>query len=234
MAVLELPKNRLIGPSIKILAGPVLVICIVLAFSVVVIKTGYNQIDLQLENLEFSQKTEKILEDKIFILRQIQEGVLEYRNISVNALPEKNPAPVVISQLKTFSRASSIPLDKIQLGAGVFVSEDGVFKGKMTIEAENVEEVSMLVDFINTLSKTLPMLTIDQVEMDGFGEELTLKLTASYYWSTFPTQLPPLTEPIKDLLPNERVLLSELSGFTRPSFTVLQPSLPKERINPFN
>ena len=233
MAVLELPRNRLIGPSIKVLAGPVLIICVVIVLSVVVIKTGYKQINLQLENLKSSQKTEKILEDKIFILRQIQEGVLEYRNISVNALPEKNPASVIVSQLKAFSKTSLIPLDKIQLSGG-FSSKDSLSKGKLNIEAEGVEEVSVLIDFINTLSKTLPLLTIDQVEMDGFGKELSLKLTASYYWSVFPTQLPPITEPIKDLLPNERVLLSELSDFTRPSFTVLQPSSSRERTNPFN
>jgi hypothetical protein len=234
MVVLKLPKNRLIGPSIKILIGPVLIICMMIVLSFVSIKTGYKQINLQLENLRSYQKTERILEEKIFILRQIQEGVLEYTNTSVSALPEKNPAPVIISQLKTFSANSSIFLDKIQLGGGASASEDGVFKGKLEIEAENVEEAVMLVSFINTLSKILPLLTIDQVEMDGFGEELSLKLTASYYWSTFPTQLPPITEPIKDLLPNERVLLSELSGFLKPSFTVLQPSSPRERINPFN
>ncbi|MBU0570416.1 hypothetical protein KKB40_06620 [Patescibacteria group bacterium] len=233
MAVLEIPKKRLIGPSIKALMEPALVVCVTAVLFFILLKTSYIQINLQLSNLEMAKRTEGILEEKVFILRQIKEGVLEYTNTSVTALPEKNPAPVIISQLKAFSRNSSVNLDKIKSGT-ISVSGENVSMAQLSVEVESAEELSMIIDFINTLPNTLPLLTINNIEMTGLNGEPAMKLTASYYWSAFPTQLPPITEPIKDLLPNERVLLSELSSFLKPSFTVLQPTQPRERANPFN
>ena len=146
------------------------------------------------------------------------------------ALPESDPAPILISLVKSFSDRDLVTINKIDVKESS--ARDEINKGNLVLDAE-VEKNSLdFVNFIQSLMEAVPISGVTSVDIDNRRDAVELTIQSSYYWSAFPTELPAVNEPIKDLSKDERELLSRISNYVKPKFGELQPN-GYSRENPF-
>lgn len=221
-----------IPADIKVLFAPIVVILVSLIVLISVIKIGYSKISVKLGELRESSNFEKILEEKVNILSQIRQGVLEQTNISVIAVPEKNPSPLLVSLIKTSAQNNSIDIDKLD-SRGLSREGDDLLCGELSVDAFTTESKN-ISNFIGYLIESIPLVTIDEIKIEREKEQVAFSMKGKYYWSSFPTKLPPIMEPIRNLSSGERSLLGRISNYNRPSYSVVEPQEKKERLNPFD
>ena len=97
------------------------------------------------------------------------------------------------------------------------------------------QDPAKVLNFLMSLPTIAPILTIGEIEMEkGQGGEWTSGTKISIYWSGLPATLPPIDEPVNDLTSKEKAILNQVSSLTIPTFTILEPTSPKDRLTPFN
>ena len=229
--IFAVAKEKLFGPNVKALVGPAALILVLVALFVYAAKTGYSQISLRLKELRSAQKEEAVLEQKLEILREIEEGILAQTDVSLVAMPDRNPALWMIAQLKDSAEASSLLLFDNTLKSE---SKDETGLAKMDLGTTAQGNFDSVMSFLKSINSLAPVSTIERVEVVQDEGVASAKIQLSVYWADFPTKIPPLAEPIYRLTAQQEEVLTKISRLKRPIFTVLQPGKPSARENPFN
>lgn len=224
-------KERLFGPNVRVLAFPVLIIAALIILILFVVKTGYARVSLRLEDLQAAQKDEAVLEQKLEILQEIERGILAQTDVSLIAMPDKNPALWVIGQLKGTAQANSVFLHDNKLRSG---SKDETGLTKIALETTGEGGLGQIFGFLRAIDSLAPVFTIERVRIEENKGIVSANLKLFLYWADLPTRLPPLTDPIKRLTAQEEEIFAKIAKLKRPSFTVLKPSQPSIRESPFN
>ena len=172
------------------------------------------------------------LQQKLESLQKIDPTVLSESANAYLSLPDKNPAVYVISQLKKYASEYGVTLTKINIsGSGSPQAELSSASVQFGIEGE----YQKVVDLIDRLSQTAPIMSIDRVKITQsslIGAEA--QGTLNTYWAPFPKTLPSLTESVSNLTEDELAALEVLTSLEQPSFGELPPaSSASARANPF-
>lgn len=230
--IFSLIKEKLFGPNVKVLALPVGLIVVLFVLFIYALKTGYSQISTRVNNLRDSEKQEQILEERVEILREIQDGILAQSDISIIAVPNKNPALWVLSQLKNTASENSLTLLNTRIR-----NEDNVDETlkKMNLEFSAEGEILSIMSFVKSVEKFAPVTRVEAISIVNTQEgSVTASIGTTIFWGELPTKIPPLTEPIKRLSAKENELFAVVDKLRRPTFTVLTPIEPSLRETPFN
>ena len=221
-----------VNPNIKILVIPMVTIVIVILTFILFAPQEISKLDSKFKELKSIQSEEISLNTKLDSLKSIPKDILDAGNISVIALPNKNPGIWVVSQAKRFSRDSEVEIIKINVSGR---SSSGNINGSDVLFETQLKDYASLLTFLNDLTNMLPVtdLKVVYMERDKVREIYKGKIQASFYWSDFPTELPALDEPVKELTADENSLIGVISGYKQPLFIELQPGEPQDRPQPF-
>src|SRR3972149_11308684 len=118
MATLTLGK-KLITPNIRVFIPPLLFLGILIIISILAARVGFARIGSQREELAGARRNENILSQKESVLRELQTDVPGYAQTAATVLPEKNPALILISQLKTLSAPQGLILGNFKVGSEI-------------------------------------------------------------------------------------------------------------------
>lgn len=218
-------------PNIRVLALPLFLISLLFILALVVFKNGFTRISSQIKELQQARVKENILQEKVDRLQQVREVVLSQADLTVVALPKKNPAILMFVQLNSSAAEQSL----ILLGKEAkSLVETGTDLSRMEIKFETEGEISQIISFLKNIKTFAPLSTIEQVQMESEGGLLTVEVRLWVYWAGFPEKLPPLTQPIRTLTEQEEQVYAIISELTKPEFVELAPSGPSEREDPFN
>lgn len=229
--IFAITKEKLLGPNIKVLVGPAVLIVVLVVLFVYGAKAGYSQISLRLKELRGAQKEEVVLEQKLEILREIEKGILAQTDVSLIAMPDRNPALWMVAQLKDSAEASSLFLFDKTLRSE---SEDETGLVKMDFGTTAEGNFDSVMNFLKSINSLAPVSTIERVEVVQDEGITSAKIQLFVYWADLPTKIPPLTEPINRLTAQQEEVLTKISRLKRPIFTVLKPIKPSAREDPFN
>ena len=185
-----------------------------------------------MDELETSQKTESLLLQKLSSLREIDPSILDKADVTLIALPESNPSNFFLTHIKRVGSDKEETFSNLKI-TSMATSENTISSSGIRLEAK-VENIQSHVDFLQELRKVLPIAFIDKVEISKEEGAMGMDVSFMVYWSDLPTQLPPITEPIRFLDNTEQILLSEIVAYTKPAFVILDPTNPTDRENPFN
>lgn len=223
--------DKLLGPNLRIILFPFLAIAALIILIFIVANTGYSRISSRLEELQGVQKDEAVLEQKLEILREIEEGILAQSDVSLIAMPDKNPALWMVGQLNGVAAPNSVYLFENKLR-----SESKDDSGLSNIEFETSVRggQAQILNFLKAINSLAPISTIESVNLEEDKGTLVAELKIKVYWADLPTKLPPLTTPVKRLTTQEEELLANIARLQRPTFTILPPSQPSERQSPFD
>ncbi|KKR30701.1 hypothetical protein A2715_01635 [Candidatus Woesebacteria bacterium RIFCSPHIGHO2_01_FULL_39_32] len=226
--------TRRLGPDIKILFGPTIVIIMVILLSVVVFKNGYSQVRVKLTQHNEAKQSEATLNEKLNILREVRVGVLDQADATLIALPTENPAALIVSNLRTSASEKAIVIKELKI---VGLGEDEDIKNmEIKVSTEN-QEFPSYVSFLKDLVNSAPIQSVKSlnVQKHSVGENLfSGELEINIFWANLPVTLPELTVPIQELTDDQKLVLAKMQSLKKPVFTNLTPSTPKDRPNPFN
>ena len=226
--------TRRLGPDIKILSGPIIVIIMVISLSVVVFKNAYSQVRVKLRQYNEAKQSEVALNEKLNILREVRVGVLDQADATLIALPSENPAALIVSNLRTSASEKVITIKELKI---VGLREDEDIKNmEIKVSTEN-QEFPSFVSFLKDLVNSAPIQSVKSLEVQkrSIGDNLfSGELEINVYWANLPITLPELTLPIQELTSDQQLVLVKMQSLKKPVFTTLPPQVPKERPNPFN
>lgn len=231
MEIFGLSTRKLISPNIRILVMPILsllVLIIVFPFS---FRIAYPEIKSQMDGVKSSKSKFIILEEKLSLLRQVKDKVLGDADVSLLALPEKNPVLWTISQLNLAAENTSVILSGKKAGR-----ETGNKTNLRTVKLNFslAGEFEDVISFLREIEFYAPLTNIEKVSLNGSKSQISAKVEMMIYRAELPTMLPAITAPIKNYTSDEQNLLDELAKLKTPEFTSLPPSDPGDREDPFN
>lgn len=228
---------RKVNPNIKYLFFPLIMTLFVVVLTFFVLTKGYGQVRNKIDDLKRVESEEVVLNKKLSFLRKIRSDVLEKTNVTVLALPEDNPATYLISMIKKHADQVEIPVSKMRIGGGQTGKQEEVISSRFEVQmAGSDNEAGMMpaVAYLELLMKSIPVLNINKVGLSDKSGEFAIDIDGLLYNSKFPTEMPPLTKPIKELTGSDEDLIKEISEMSKPDFFVLSPAEPKEdRRSPF-
>jgi len=226
-------SKKIYSPDIQVLAGPVVLLLLFGFLTIVLVKNGYSRITAQLNELKESSQVEESLEGKLSILKKVSTTFDGSSSSVLVALPEENPGVQLISQMKLYAADNVIPLNRIEM-KGLSDVSDTLTKIQIISEFEPVDYKSA-ISLLRSFQSSSPISSLDSLKVETMdGGVLIAEAEISVYWSKLPTELPPLTEAVKEFTSDELVFLSEISGLSQPQFTIMPPSSPSQRENLFN
>lgn len=214
----------------KFLAVPTAILAVLLVLLVFVLKFGISKITVLKASLREAQKKESILRQKQDFLTRLDSGVLSQTNSVVAALPDTNSSLSALYQIKTLALNTAVNPTNFKVGAET-KEKSSLSKVDITFEVEG--EIGNLVSFLSSLKTIAPLLTINRIDLSLADSRALATVRVSSYWSEFPTELPPLTEPLREMTSDESETLAQVLLLTPPPFVQLSASAPVEREDPF-
>ncbi len=222
---------RKLGPNLKILLIPLLVIAVVAFLAIYLFKVGYAKVNKQISDYKENTVILANLKNKLSIIKESKDTVLPNTDMTLVALPAKNPVVLVFSQIKTISKEKEIDVREISFSIEKGEKDVNSVTTKISVSADTLDS---LLSFLTEISKIAPVSVLKSANLRSFQGEFSLGLELISYWSLLPTSIPAITQPIVDLTQGEKELLEKILILKTPSFVVLEPQLPSERTQPFN
>ncbi len=231
MEIFGLSIKGTIKPNVRVLIIPSVLIGSLVILSLVVFKNGYLRISTQIKQLRDAEQIENTLTTKIDTLQQIRGIALDQADKVVIAVPEKNPAIMMLAQLNFLANDYSLIVEnKVVNPPRVKEGELSTVKILFSIEGELLP----LIGFLKGINNLTPLSSIESANIALRGNIARIEVAITTYFGEFPTKIPPITQPITTLTDQEKVQLEKLSALKEPEFIELDPTQPDKREDPFN
>lgn len=198
---------------------------------IAVAKIGLGKVLSLREEISQAETDKTILTEKLNTLTSLSADLQSNSQLSSYALPDKNPALSVISQLKSLGNQNLVSLSKIKSGTNTggpaSVSSVGV-----TFEVIGPKDG--IIAFLTSLKKIAPLIQIDKIKLSQVVDQANASISVASFWAPYPTKLPEITSPISNLSADEVTTLSAISRLTPPQFVSLSPSTTAGKSDPFS
>ena len=215
--------------KLKFVAFPLLYLFVISVVGFVVVRMGLTKISSQRSTIKKTEAQVKTLAEKVEVLGNASTYLPQYVSAISNALPGKNSALTLISQLKALSENSSTPLVDMDIG----------FSGK--VEGLNTVSFSYTAEVDKNSSKNIiedslliaPILTYNSFDIRVEGGVYEIEADGNTYWAVFPEDIPSVTDKIVLMSEGDNELLTSLMSLKSFSSDKIEPSGPYDRDNPF-
>jgi len=224
---------RYSNANIKLIVYPFIILVILAGIIYASYTIGYPRVIQNIDDYKKIQKTENDMKIKAETLRQISQNVLDSADVSLIALPDKQEIVFMISNFKNVAQENNILIGKLST-INSLQEKDGI-KG-MSIKIDGIaERYSDIIEIVNKMKKTMPVVSIDKVVTSGSIDlnEISFSIELSTFWSSLPEEIPSITQPVNLLTSEQTELLASLSSYKRPDMVSLIPQEQSSRQNPF-
>ena len=210
----------------KIQENVIMVIKAVVPFFIVIIlfavvgQFGFGKIAGIRDQISTAQSDQKILSQKLDILKNIQSTGAQSSNLVASALPDGSPALSVISQIKILAGSAGVTLSEVKAGASA-VDTTGLSAVNITFNVAGSR--TQVESFINLVSSFAPVSVVEKIKISESAPGTALaNVSIKSFWAPFPTKVPVITTAITDLTAAEKQTLQGLSSLTQPVFVAVQ------------
>ena len=148
---------------------------------------------------------------------------------SVVALPAENSAILVAAQIRQSASDHGVNLNNLTIGTYDDPTRPDFGNVQVGIIAEGSSP--SILAFVGELPKLSPLLLVDTVNLTTNATSTLAQITVRSFWSPLPSTLPPLTEPLEALTPEESELLSKLAEYKSPTFNLNEESSSSGAVN---
>jgi hypothetical protein len=212
---------------------PVVFLLVLLALIVFVVNTGFKQVSQVREKLTESKRQEAVLGAKLETLQGGVESYETFSDLSAVAIPEKSPAPIVSSQVKSLAASAGVVVSKVSTHSGG--SPDATLK-QLQVEVSAQGGLEGMLSFFESLRSFLPLTEVNQISFSGEEDQVSIEAKITSFFAPFPESLPSITSAIADLTQEEKEILQKFAGYSQPTFTQAEiaPGGPYERADLFN
>jgi len=226
----EISGQKISKKDLKTLGIPFLAILGVLLLFAFSYKGISGKISSERAQLEKAKEIEDDLALKQQVLTQLEGEVLGLVGSTVLAVPEKNAALMIVSQIKLQAQQRLLMVSDLAIGSSL-ESKKGVKRVQLQFDVEG--DIFHIMDFLKSLITSAPLSVLEKVNLANTGDAVRATVALSVYSAPLPETLPPLTEPLKNLTTDETDILNILGQLVSPPFLEVSPQTPTTRANPF-
>lgn len=211
----KLPENykfvlKAVGPTLAIIV-----------MTILVAKFGLGKVLELRTRAETLNRNITVLTEKSQVLRNLEGTVENGANAVSVALPDSNPSLVVLSQLKSLAIQNTVVVSGLKSGPEV-KDATGLSRADISFDVEGTK--SNVFSFVKNIPLTAPINTVDQIKLNQTNASTRASLIVRIYWAPLPTQLPAITEQIRELSQSDLEVITELQSLVQPQFVTLAPS----------
>lgn len=182
---------------------------------------GFAKISEIRSKITTAKHDKAVLTEKLDLLRTVASTGVQDSNVVTNALPDSAPALAVMSQLKKLAAESNLVLKALKSSGGATETEADFYT--MQLSFNLLGSKSDIAGFVGQLPSLAPITSLESVKISQAGAGFISTVTIKSFWAPFPEKLPSSIEEFKDLTPEDKTLLSELSNLKQPSYISLPP-----------
>ena len=209
---------------------PVIYLVILFVFFSVLLKSGLSKYQEQRKLIKQTKAVENILKDKIAFLTENQSMLRAGSDTVSAALPEKNPALIMMSQIKSLQLDIPVViLDTRVANVSQINSARNALGLTLTVEGE----MNGITNFVEKIMGILPIVLVNRMEITGAGGRYSANIKITAFYEKLPTKIPPITDPIIKMSKDDLALVTRLQTMKMPGFAKMIPQSPSTRINPF-
>jgi hypothetical protein len=221
-------------PTIKVLAKPILLISLALFFILFMVRVYLPRLRLISDNISESQKTINTLKERVSVLSSFDASVVDDKtDVMYLVLPDSNPAPIVVYQIRTLANDKGVEFKEVRL-AGYTPDEGGNNKVDLDMKF-SAQNTASFIEFVESLKNVAPIFLPTSLQINNINGVLESTLKVSVFWSPLPTRLPKLDAPITGLSPEDSKVFERIVDYKFPEFSQNFPQEPYlDRLNPFN
>jgi len=225
----KLATFKVISPNLKRLGIPVLSLIGIVFCFLFAGKIGFNKITVQRKQIKDIGKTISILQKKKETLSVVSQTLSDNIQFFSLALPDTNPALSVIYQIKNQSSFSSLYVENIKGGS----ESKGKTYSRVDLNFDLNGSLENIISFLKVIENFAPIVSCEKLELNQSSGMYRASVTLRSYWASYPTEIPAITQPLSDFTEEELNMITKISELTLPPFSTIYPSVPSERINPF-
>lgn len=218
------------SPNIKVIATPVLVFMALILVFIFSLKFGFGKITEQRNEMEKNRKIESLLQEKESVLSDLSDEMDKYTNAVTIAMPERYSGFVMIAQIKTLALEKNLVISDLKGGTETLQGSVNSVDVSFTAEGPMIS----ILEYLKSLNDVSPISNVEKAKFAQSGGQVKADVVVRSYFAEYPTSLPAITEPIKDLTATEKDTLAKIITFRIPIQTVLSPQQPGLREDPFN
>ena len=181
---------------------------------------GIRQVNFLNNQISESRKLELILNNKVTILKSVDNKLYADMNVIDIALPSSSAVLFAVNQIRLQASRNSISLGNMISLKPVLLDNQIT---KNPIEVEVTGELSDVYNFIESFSNSLPLMDVVSVKFDKSKTPLLVLLSINVYSTELPKTIPSVIGAVKELTDEEIKLMSDLLKYNLPEFTNLKP-----------
>lgn len=217
--------------EIKFISKPLIILGVTAIMLILVFTIGLNKVkDLVTKNND-SINSEEQLRKKVAILEEVPTVISGDTTFLDIVIPSKTPVLYGIAQIKNESIKNNLQISNIKTGAAI-ATDGGANKSSITFDV--IGEKASIYNFINSFSKTLPLMKVEKVKMTGLSTATQANISLNVFSANLPKTIPAVTSVTNDLTTEEISILKELATYSMPIFIEPEAQENQLRNDPFN
>jgi len=208
-------------------------LAVLIGLTLIVVNTGFKQIMDVRKKLADARVQETSLTSKLDTLQKGQSSFESLSDLSAVAIPEKSPAAVVTSQVKSLGVSAKVVVTDVSVTTQA-IAESALQNLEVKVAFEG--DLIKALDYLSSLNLFLPLSIIDEIALSRETDSVSAEVQLTAFFAPFPTSLPPITSAIQDLTDEEKKLLGSFASYSQPTFSQVEfvPGEPYERTDLFN
>jgi Tfp pilus assembly protein PilO len=217
--------------ELQFLLKPLIFVSVLLLLFILLFTIGVNQVRSLIDKNNGLKVTQTTLSQKVAVLQKVSTIISGDTTFLDVVIPSKGAILYGLSQVKNQAAGNTLLLSNIKTGAQSD-EKGGVSKATITFDAEG--QASSIYQFLNSFSKSLPIMTIDKVKISNSGSSLRATISLGVYSAELPKTIPSVSSNTAQLTTDEMNLLKELVTYTLPIFVEPKPQDTPAKSDPFN
>lgn len=225
--------------KIKKLALPGGILLITLIIAVIGFSSIYKKITTLRKDIKSSQEEVDLLKERLTSLKQAETESISDSAVNVSlALPSKNPALFVASQIRAIAQENALSITELIIDNRLSQSradEESVSSVNVTVGL--MGDYTQIAKMIEGLKTSKPLLSINELTIEKSNNTYEAAITYKAHWSSLPATLPSINKPVLPLTSSEKQILQLLTTYKEASLVDVSALAPQEitdRPDPFS
>lgn len=188
--------------------------------------------ELQTSITQSKQKNESLEAKKTLLSGLNKTELKEQVNKAVAAVPNESSATPSLITLRSLAQNRNVNITQVHINDK---SKSGSKAESKTVDVEVTaqSDIPSILLFLNDLRKATPIMKVANVGFDLKGGVLYSNISLQTTWSSLPSTIGKVEDPIDNLTPSERAELNQLQTLSAQESTRSAVLPPQGRENPF-
>ncbi|MBI2590643.1 MAG: hypothetical protein HYW33_02050 [Candidatus Blackburnbacteria bacterium] len=210
---------------------PLSVFLVVAVLSIVVVVPQVQEIlNAKGRIFQLAQDNRMLLDKKNKLALLNKSLLAQQAHIAVSAIPIDNSGLSALGAVRSKAFSSNIAVNQIRV---MELENSQKSHKEVELQIELNGSLSNILEFIDSLKGTAPIMRISSIKMVGDGVTLSADVGIKTFWAELPATLPPVKQPLDQINKKDQDILREMGSLKVEALGSVAPASASARENPF-